>query len=64
MVLGGDIDLKTAKIKIANIIEKMQKGKASQVKHYDVIKTPKEMVLHRNTTGVSLFWFTLQYERG
>jgi len=56
VLLGGDIDLKTAKTKIAKIIKSMNKGKSSKVKHYDVIKTPKEVILTKETQQAYLYF--------
>ncbi len=56
VVLGGDIDLKIAKIKIAKIIKSMNKGNSTRVKHYDVIQTPKEVVLRKETQQAYLYF--------
>ena len=56
VLLGGDIDLKSAKIKIAKIIKSMDKGKNTKVKHYNVTKTPKEVVLKKQTQQAYLYF--------
>jgi len=56
VVLGGDIDLKSAKNKIAKIIEKMPKGSVSTVKRYDTIKKAKESVLKRETEQAYIYF--------
>lgn len=61
VVLGGDIDLKSAKKSIKKIIEKMSKGKASTVKHYETIKTAQESVLKRETEQAYIYFGSPYY---
>lgn len=56
VVLGGDVDLKSAKKSIKKIIEKMQKGSVSTVKHYETIKTARESVLKRETEQAYVYF--------
>ncbi|MEN8303905.1 MAG: pitrilysin family protein [Campylobacterota bacterium] len=56
VVLGGDIDLKSAKKSIAKIIEKMPKGNVAPVKHYDTIKKAQESVLKRETEQAYIYF--------
>ena len=56
VVLGGDIDLKSAKKSIAKIIEKMPKGNVAPVKHYETIKKAKESVLKRETEQAYIYF--------
>jgi len=56
VVLGGDIDLLSAKKSIKKIIEKMNKGDVPAVKHYDTIQKPKESVLKRETEQAYIYF--------
>jgi len=56
VVLGGDIDLKTAKVKIAKIISSLNKGKKTEVKNYTVTKTPKESILKKETQQAYVYF--------
>jgi len=56
VVLGGDIDLKSAKKSIAEIIQKMPKGDVAPVKHYETIKKAKESVLKRETEQAYIYF--------
>ena len=56
VVLGGDINLKSAKKSIAKIIEKMPKGAVSTAKRYETIKTAKESVLKRETEQAYIYF--------
>ena len=56
VVLGGDIELKSAKKKIANIIKILPKAYVSKVPHYEVIKSPKESTLYKETQQAYLYF--------
>ena len=56
VVLGGDIDLKSAKKSIAKVIASMPKGKVSATKRYDTIKKAKESVLKRETEQAYIYF--------
>ena len=56
VVLGGDIDLKSAKKSIAKIIEAMPKGDIATVEHYETIKKAKESVLKRETEQAYIYF--------
>ena len=56
VVLGGDIDLELAKTKIGKIIETLPKGKVAKVKHYDVVKTPAESILKKDTQQAYIYF--------
>ncbi|MEA3370129.1 MAG: pitrilysin family protein, partial [Campylobacterota bacterium] len=56
VVLGGDIDLKSAKKKIAKIIEKMPQGNVAPVKHYETVKKAGESVLKRETEQAYIYF--------
>ncbi len=61
VVIGGDVDIKWAKKKIAKIIKMMPKGSASAVKHYEVSTTPKEKVLKRDTEQAYVYFGSPYY---
>ena len=56
VVLGGDIDLKSAKKKIAKIINSLPKGKSSEVKNYAVTKKSQESVLIKETEQAYVYF--------
>ena len=56
VVLGGDIDLKSAKKSIAKAIASMPKGKLSTAKRHDTIKKAKESVLKRETEQAYIYF--------
>ena len=56
VVVGGDVDIDALKTKLKKIISHMSKGKNTQVKHYDVRKTPKEVILKRETQQAYLYF--------
>ena len=56
VVLGGDINLKKAKEKIAKVIETMPKGRASKLKYYDVVKNATENVLKKETEQAYIYF--------
>jgi len=56
VVLGGDIDLDSAKKSIKKIIEKMQKGEVSPVKHYKTVKKARESILKRETEQAYIYF--------
>jgi len=56
VVLGGDIDLKSAKVKIAKIISSLNKGKKTEVKYYEVVKNTKESVIKKETQQAYVYF--------
>ena len=56
VVLGGDISLKEAKKKIAEVIKVLPKGDVAPVAHYDVVKHPQEKVLERETQQAYIYF--------
>ncbi|MEO1938608.1 MAG: pitrilysin family protein, partial [Sulfurimonas sp.] len=56
VVLGGDIDLKDAKKKIKNLIQLLPKGDVAPVAHYDVVKTPSESILYKQTEQAYIYF--------
>jgi len=56
VVLGGDIDLEDAKMKIAKVINALPKGTNEKIKNYAVTPTPKESVLKRETEQAYVYF--------
>lgn len=56
VLLGGDIDLEEAKVKIKKIIDAMAKGESSEVLNYEVSKTPEESVLKKETEQAYIYF--------
>ena len=61
VVLGGDIDIKSAKADISKIIDEMSKGKISSLKHYDVVKKASQSVLKRDTKQAYIYFGSPYY---
>lgn len=56
VVLGGDIDLKIMKEKIAKIIASMNKGKVTKAQNYKVIKKAKTSILKKETEQAYVYF--------
>ena len=56
VVLGGDIDLKSAKKKIAEVVAILPKGKATQVPHFEVVKKPSEKIIYKETQQAYVYF--------
>ena len=56
VVLGGDIDLKEAKSKIAKVITLLPQGNVAEVAHYDVIKKPQKSVIKKETQQAYVYF--------
>ncbi|MEA3227458.1 MAG: pitrilysin family protein [Campylobacterota bacterium] len=56
VVLGGDVDLKTAKKKILKLINSLPKGKSEKVVHYETTKKAKESILKRETQQAYIYF--------
>ena len=56
VVMGGDIDLKSAKKEIAKIVEKLPKGKATKLKHYETNSKAEEIVLKKETQQAYIYF--------
>jgi predicted Zn-dependent peptidase len=56
VVLGGDIDLAEAKLKIAKLIDILPKGKKEPLKHYDVVSKPTESILKKDTQQAYIYF--------
>ena len=56
VVLGGDVDLKTLKPKIAQIIKSLPEGNVPPVKHFNTIEKPTQTVLKRDTQQAYVYF--------
>ncbi len=56
IVLGGDIDIKSAKKEIKKITDMMPKGKLEPLNHYDVVKTPTQNILKKDTQQAYVYF--------
>ena len=56
VVLGGDINLDKAKIKIKKIINSLSIGESEDVKFYKTLKKPQESVLKRETQQAYIYF--------
>ena len=56
VVVGGDIDVEVVKQKIQAVISYMPKGEVEDLNHYDVRKTPKEIVLDKETEQAYMYF--------
>jgi len=56
VVLGGDVNLKAIKPKIAKIINFLPKGNVPSVKHYDTIKKPTQNILKKDTQQAYVYF--------
>lgn len=56
VVLGGDVDIESTKKRIEKIISSMKKGVKTEAKNYQVIKTPKESILKKETEQAYVYF--------
>jgi len=56
VVMGGDIDIKEAKKKIAKLIKVLPQGKVTCVQHFNTIKKPEEKVIKKETQQAYLYF--------
>ena len=56
VALGGDIDLKAAKEKIAKIILSLDKGEKTKVENYSVVKNAKDSTLLKETQQAYVYF--------
>jgi len=56
VVIGGDIDLKSTKKKLVEVIANMLKGRKSALKHYSTNSLPKEKVLKKETEQAYIYF--------
>ncbi len=56
VVIGGDIDIESAKEKIAKVIEAMPKGQSSDIGNYAVNNNPQESVLKKETEQAYIYF--------
>ncbi len=56
VLIGGDVEIESAKVKIKKFIDSMPKGDASKVENYEVTKTPKESILKKETEQAYVYF--------
>jgi predicted Zn-dependent peptidase len=56
VVLGGDIDLKTAKKKIAQLVSVLPQGTPKKVPHFNVVKNPSEKIIYKQTQQAYVYF--------
>lgn len=56
VLIGGDVEIESVKVKIKKIIDSMPKGDASKVENYEVTKTPKESILKKETEQAYVYF--------
>lgn len=56
VLIGGDVEIESAKDKIKKIIDTIPKGDASKVENYEVTKTPKESILKKETEQAYVYF--------
>jgi len=56
IVAGGDIEISQLKKKLSKIISKMAVGTKTELKHYDVVKTPKTKTLYKDTKQAYMYF--------
>ncbi len=56
VVLGGDVNIKSAKAEIKKIVDAMPKGKMTTLKHYDVTKKATRSVLKKDTQQAYIYF--------
>jgi len=56
VVLGGDVDISDAKVKIEKVISALPKGTTEKLKNYTVTSTPQESVLKRETEQAYVYF--------
>lgn len=56
VLIGGDVEIESAKAKIKKIIDTIPKGDASKVENYEVTKTPKESILKKETEQAYVYF--------
>jgi predicted Zn-dependent peptidase len=57
IVIGGDIDSKTAKEKVSQLLQAFSVGVKTNERHYEPRKTPKESIMHRPNTEQAYLYF-------
>ena len=63
VLVGGDVDIDAFKQKISKIIADMPLGKFEPLKHCDVVKTPSQSILKRDTKQAYIY-FGSPYDMG
>lgn len=65
VVIGGDVNIKVAKLEIEKIIKAMPKGKLTPLAHYEVTKKASESVLKRDTKQAYVYFgspYNIKYD--
>lgn len=65
VVLGGDVDIQSAKLSIEKIIKAMPKGKMSALKHYDANKVATQSILKKDTKQAYVYFgspYNIKYD--
>lgn len=65
VVIGGDVDIKAAKLEIEKIINSMPKGKLTPLAYYDVTKEASESILKRDTQQAYVYFgspYNIKYD--
>jgi predicted Zn-dependent peptidase len=62
VVMGGDIDVSTAKEKAKHLLENFSIGSVSKERHYEPRKTPKESILKRPSTQQTYLYFGAPFD--
>ena len=56
VVIGGDLDIEDAKVKIAKIIQKMPQGRATKLKYYEASSKPSEKIIKKETEQAYIYF--------
>jgi len=56
VVIGGDVNIDDAKIKISKIIQKMPQGRATKLKHYEVVAKSSERIIKKETEQAYVYF--------
>ncbi len=56
VVIGGDVDISSAKAKITNIIKAMPKGEVKALEHYEVSKKATQSILKKDTKQAYVYF--------
>jgi predicted Zn-dependent peptidase len=58
IVIGGDMKLSDVKKQLVTLLEGLEVGQSSEVKHYDVIKKPQEKVIFKKSEQAYIYFGT------
>jgi predicted Zn-dependent peptidase len=62
IVMGGDISMSDAKLKVQTLLGILEKGKVGKERHYEPRKEPKESLLKRSQTEQAYLYFGAPFE--